>query len=212
MQFISRNEAIANGLKRYFNGKPCPAGHVAERLVSNWGCMECSAGRFQKYYSINSVEQKQRAKEWRKRNPDKVLASKREWENDNKDKKSAYDKKSHEKYREKRLKVIAAYRKLNAARIKEITKQWKIKNHSRVLASVRSRDARKKQAIPPWANLDKIEAIYDECIRISELTGIKHHVDHIVPMKGRLVSGLHVETNLQLLEAKENLKKGNSWG
>ena len=64
---------------------------------------------------------------------------------------------------------------------------------------------------PAWANMDKMNAIYKECKRISEETGILHHVDHIIPLNGRIVSGLHVETNLQIITAHENLSKHNSF-
>lgn len=55
---------------------------------------------------------------------------------------------------------------------------------------------------PPWADLLKIKRIYAECPK-------GYHVDHIIPLNGELVSGLHVENNLQYLSAKENIAKGN---
>lgn len=64
------------------------------------------------------------------------------------------------------------------------------------------RRAAKVQATVPWANQEKMRFIYRNC-------PIGHHVDHIIPLQGKLVSGLHVETNLQYLLAKENLIKGN---
>jgi hypothetical protein len=49
MQIISRAEAKAKGLKRYFTGKPCKHGHVAERQVSNATCVECERAAMKKY-------------------------------------------------------------------------------------------------------------------------------------------------------------------
>lgn len=48
MRIISRRDALAAGLKRYFTGKPCKNGHVAERHVSGGGCVVCAVERSQK--------------------------------------------------------------------------------------------------------------------------------------------------------------------
>lgn len=58
---------------------------------------------------------------------------------------------------------------------------------------------------------DAIKAIYLECARITNETGIPHQVDHIVPLKGKIVSGLHVPWNLQIIPARENRKKSNNF-
>ena len=61
----------------------------------------------------------------------------------------------------------------------------------------------------PWADLSAMAEIYERARRLSAETGVKHHVDHVLPVNGKLVSGLHVETNLQILTATENIKKTN---
>lgn len=58
---------------------------------------------------------------------------------------------------------------------------------------------------PSWANLTKIREFYNNCPE-------GYHVDHIIPLRGEIVSGLHVLENLQYLFAKDNISKGNKWG
>jgi hypothetical protein len=74
--------------------------------------------------------------------------------------------------------------------------------------SAERRAAQRKQ-MPGWANREAIKQIYKEAQRLTRETGIPHHVDHIYPLISEYVSGLHVEDNLQILQATENLKKSN---
>lgn len=71
------------------------------------------------------------------------------------------------------------------------------------------RVARKKQATPAWADNKAILVFYHEAARLTKETGIPHDVDHIVPLQSRLVCGLHVEHNMQVLTADVNKSKGN---
>ena len=70
----------------------------------------------------------------------------------------------------------------------------------------------KKSAVPVWySELDSfvLEEAYELC-HIREIeTGLKHHVDHIIPLQGVEVCGLHYYKNWQVIPAKENLEKGN---
>lgn len=88
---------------------------------------------------------------------------------------------------------IAAYRRMNAARHAE---------------RQRRRTATTKHATPSWANIDAIRAVYETAARLSRETGVPHEVDHVIPLRGQTVCGLHVETNLQVLTATANQKKG----
>ena len=70
-----------------------------------------------------------------------------------------------------------------------------------------------KQAKPKWLTEEhkfSIEEIYSLRDLRTEVTGVVHHVDHIVPLKGKDVCGLHVPWNLQVITAKDNLSKSNS--
>ena len=85
------------------------------------------------------------------------------------------------------------------------------RNKPRYTSKDAKRHAAKMERTPSWANNQLIAAYYKEAKRLEELTGIQFHVDHIIPLQGELVSGLHVETNLQLLPAHENIGKSNSF-
>lgn len=62
---------------------------------------------------------------------------------------------------------------------------------------------------PPWADAAAIQAIYAEARRLTQETGVPHDVDHIIPLQGDYVTGLHVETNLQVIARSENNRKRN---
>jgi hypothetical protein len=85
----------------------------------------------------------------------------------------------------------------------------KTKKINDVIYSSKRRLTINKQT-PAWANIFKITAIYEKAQKLS-LNGIKHHVDHIVPLHGENVCGLHVENNLRIVPAIINLKKGNKF-
>lgn len=76
---------------------------------------------------------------------------------------------------------------------------------------VRKRYAFKLKATPLWADEKKIREIYKKAANLTKETGIEHHVDHIIPLSNPLVCGLHVESNLQILTAEENLRKSNKF-
>jgi hypothetical protein len=65
--------------------------------------------------------------------------------------------------------------------------------------------------LPAWADLAAIKVIYQQARDMTKNTGIPHHVDHIIPLTGKKVSGLHVHNNLQVIKARENLSKHNSF-
>jgi 5-methylcytosine-specific restriction endonuclease McrA len=73
------------------------------------------------------------------------------------------------------------------------------------------RNAAKLQRTPKWLNdghLFEIESVYNYCSALRRI-GLNYHVDHIVPLQGKIISGLHLPWNLQVLPAKINWVKGN---
>jgi 5-methylcytosine-specific restriction endonuclease McrA len=76
------------------------------------------------------------------------------------------------------------------------------------------RQAAKRSASPPWLAEHQVEAmraIHKEAARLTEETGIPHHVDHVVPLTHPDVQGLHVPWNLQVLRFDDNIRKSNAF-
>lgn len=90
--------------------------------------------------------------------------------------------------------------------------KWSIANKDMVSARAAKRRAAKLNALPKWLTKEQLEQIKElyTCARMFKLyTGEEYHVDHIVPLQGETVCGLHVPWNLQVIPAKENLSKSN---
>lgn len=89
-------------------------------------------------------------------------------------------------------------------RARQKTTKWKKDNPKKNSAFNKARKARIALATPPWADTKVMYEIYLNCPE-------GYHVDHIIPLNGKIISGLHVPGNLQYLPAKENLKKSNRY-
>jgi len=117
---------------------------------------------------------------------------------------SARQKKYYYENRKKQIKKAAKWTKDNRSRVNR---------HKRITgkgaAANAKYNAKKKRQTPLWADHLAIKRIYAACARITKETGMEHHVDHIVPIQGRKVRGLHVEYNLQILPGSDNRSKGN---
>jgi len=82
---------------------------------------------------------------------------------------------------------------------------------SRCQAYVNARRAKMKIATPAWADLDAIHTRYKERAMMERLTGVRHDVDHVIPLCGDNVCGLHVAENLRVILARDNRRKSNHW-
>ena len=94
---------------------------------------------------------------------------------------------------------------------KEKKREWAKANSDVIVHHVVLRNARKMQSIPAWADKKAIKQFYVESRRLTQETGIRHVVDHIIPLVSNYVCGLHVESNLQVITEKENLSKYNNF-
>lgn len=103
------------------------------------------------------------------------------------------------------------YRQKNKQQRYESGKKWRDANKDRIRFYANARRAMKLQATPKWAEeeWEQILALYAEAQRLEQETGIKYHVDHIIPLQSELVCGLHCLSNLRVITQKENNQKNN---
>jgi len=188
-KIITRQEAKAAGLIRYFTGKPCSAaGHVDERYTRNGECFGCSKLKSNDWNKKNPEKKKQYRKEYFQKNAQREYDMRKKWMD-------AHPEKAEE------LKV----------RKNKATVVWAKNNSEKHNASQAKRRASKIQRTPPWLNpahFFEIECIYKYCAALRS-SNLDYHVDHIFPLQGDSVSGLHVPWNLQVIPAFENLSKNN---
>ena len=178
---ISRSDALANGFKKYFTGKPCSRGHLAERKTVNHGCLECSRLAEARFRTENPEAVSERNRRFYIKNAEDMRRKSTEWHNKNRE------------------------RLAPKARLRSI--QWYHANKSAALAQRRNRRARVKAAEGRHTAAD-VQRIFDaqrgKCghCRISIKGG--YHVDHIQPISR---GGANWPRNLQLLCAPCNMRK-----
>lgn len=185
------NEAIAMGKTRYFTGVQCPQGHVAERLVSTRACAACAA---------------ERKRLWNAKEPEKRNAQKRAWRDANLEKVRALNIANQKKHR---AAANARNRKYQSTdRVKALKAEWQRAHPEIGAEKAARRRAAKLRATPGWVDQERINCFYEIAQAYRE-AGIDCHVDHVVPLQGRRVCGLHVHENLQVIPAQVNRSKSN---
>jgi hypothetical protein len=165
-------------------------------------------------------------KAWRAANPDKVRAIRNRWRQKNMDKvraqSTAWDAKNPErrqlylaKYRAAHRAELrarrAVYRAANIEKCRQAVLKWQKSYPEKAAARAAKRRALQLQRTPAWVCAADFSSIYELRAQLSVTHGTEWHVDHILPLRGKLVSGLHVPENLQCLPATENCKKWNKF-
>lgn len=140
-----------------------------------------------------------KTKQWRKANGAHVSAYARDYKEHNADAMKA---------------ATAAYREQNRDARRALCRRWKKENPHRNTAIQMKRHAGQMRRTPPWltkAHYAEIDEMYRFAKVMERISGQKYHVDHITPLQGKTVSGLHVPWNLQALPAVENQRKSNTF-
>lgn len=170
---------------------------------------EKERSRHAEYHEKNKEKINERVSEWQKKNPEKVRAKAQKYYHNNR-KKVLIRMKQWQLNNPEWIKNYAAkWCSENKGWRKEYDAEYQKINAHKVNARNRKYIAIKKQAMPSWADEQKILEFYVASKQMTQETGIEYHVDHIVPLTSKIVCGLHWEGNLQILTEFENIKKGN---
>jgi hypothetical protein len=178
----------------------------------------------------------EKAKAWRERNKEKLRLNRIKHYQDNKEAYKArskaqqsaeeYKAAARERYhstkapvrprltieqRRERERLRSAARRTGEDRAISIEskRRYKANNPDKVCASTAHRRAKAIQATPKWSDKFIIAEAYSLARLRNNVTGIKWHVDHIVPLRSKLVCGLHAHTNIRVIPAIENMRKNN---
>lgn len=174
-------------------------------------CRACQADDNRLRYASDPERFKSATADYQRANREVVLANKRAHYHVNRaeiaEKQAAYARAN----RAHRTAYRRAYAQANPGREREWARNYRQRYPERHAAAAAVRNAAKLRAIPAWADLDAIEAIYALARQWSLRDGFAWHVDHEIPLRSPVVCGFHCETNLQILPGFINIQKSNRY-
>lgn len=226
-EWAAREAARAAGQTTYVSAEPCKRGHVGLRTIEKCRCVEClrlKSARNAKPYPL--VYGPPMPSNTRMLKDAAIAAGKTTYFN------GVPCRLGHVTERKVSNSTCCECKRLNgleysrravvreAMRVRRDTPegraksrawslQWARDNRGKVREISRARAERLAQATPAWIDWKAVSRIYNEAARLSATTGVHHHVDHVIPLKGKNVCGLHVHTNLRAVPADVNMRKSN---
>lgn len=145
-------------------------------------CKDCTKARVNAAYSKNKKVWNDRSNAYRCKNMPKIRA------------------------------IAVSYRDKNRERINAYSNNWVKENRLNSTLNTAKYRSEKLKRTPAWltnSDLDRIKCIYQLAAMRTRESGYFWHVDHIIPLQGKFVSGLHVPSNLRVIPAIENVRKTN---
>jgi hypothetical protein len=195
MESASKKEKIKGYKKKWRINNPEKIKAYREKYNEKY--KEIISAKNKVLYQNNREELCRKNKEWYDENKEKILARRKKQYKENKEKILARSKEQYIKHKDKKLARDKEYRKENKEKFRA---RWG------------KRRADKCNRTPKWLSKDDLwilENAYELAHIRSNMFGFDWHVDHIIPLKGTIISGLHVPNNIQVVPANWNLRKSN---
>jgi hypothetical protein len=174
-------------------------------------CKVCQSEYRKKYYKQNKEKEQSQQQQYRKENKTELSLKAKTYQVSNKDRISDYQKQYRVDNEDKLREQKEEYYLDNIEYFKEKNKQYREDNPEKMRFHNANYRAAKLRATVKYADINEMSKFYEEAHRLTKETGIPHEVDHIIPLQGKNVSGLHVETNMQVITESENSKKNNKF-
>jgi hypothetical protein len=200
---------MMSGEKTYTAERICKRGHYGPKNTASGSCLPCKKV-LDAVYIANNREQYNARKQTERVKHLPALAEKmrvrRKSESPVKrDIRLAYARAQQNEWRASNV---------GRASIRKAKNEYKARNLPKVRADTAKRRAAILRRTPKWLSKDMlwmIEQAYELAFLRTKMFGFAWHVDHIVPLQGKLVSGLHVPANLQVIPEMVNLRKSNKF-
>jgi hypothetical protein len=183
-------------------------------------CKPCAAEKRRVYHAKMKADPKYKAiyqarnAAWRLNNKELALASTAKWVAENPEKVHAIKTRSADKTRADRNARLREKSATTPGWQTEKANRWRKNNRDKARSALQKRRVALTKALPLWfGELDAFvitEANALACVR-EQKTGVKWHVDHVIPLRGKKVSGLHVWNNVRVIPALVNIRKSNQY-
>lgn len=161
--------------------------------LSTW-CVECTRAKNSKRYNEDK---------------DRRLVKQKEYHEDNRQENIVRMRARYSSMSDVYKAQAMAWAEANRDKVRQRAKRYYARRPEYFAEKARRKLIRIKEQTPIWANLDAIREFYRKARELTIATKVQHEVDHIVPLKGKNVRGLHWEGNLRIITRTENRMKSN---